>query len=111
MARTIKFHLDEHVDSAVASGLRRRGVDLTTTCDVGLAGASDARQLQYCIETDRVIYTNDQDFLVLATTESSHPGIVFSVQSKTSIGDAIRNLLLVWEILAPDDMKGRVEYM
>jgi hypothetical protein len=41
MTVRIRFHLDENVDSAVADGLRRRGVDVTMPNDVGLIGASD----------------------------------------------------------------------
>ena len=45
MPRTIRFHLDEHVDPAVANGLRRRHIDLTTTADAGLLGARDESHL------------------------------------------------------------------
>lgn len=41
MTDQIRFHLDENVDSAIADGLRRRGVDVTMPNDVGLIGASD----------------------------------------------------------------------
>jgi hypothetical protein len=41
MARTIRFHLDENCHPAIAGGLRRRGVDVTTTPEVGLLHASD----------------------------------------------------------------------
>jgi len=33
MPWTIRFHLDEHVAHAVADGLRRLGIDVTTTTD------------------------------------------------------------------------------
>ena len=39
MPRTIRFHLDEHVAHAVADGLRRLGIEVTTTTDAGLLGA------------------------------------------------------------------------
>jgi hypothetical protein len=45
MARTIRFHLDENCDRAVAEGLRRRGVDVTVTPEVGLLSATDEAQL------------------------------------------------------------------
>lgn len=41
MARTIRFHLDENVHRAIAEGLRRRGIDVTTTPEVGLLNATD----------------------------------------------------------------------
>ena len=37
----IRYHLDEHMDNAVAVGLRRRGIDVTTTVEAGLMRASD----------------------------------------------------------------------
>jgi hypothetical protein len=39
MPRTILFHLDEHVAPAVADGLRRRSIDVSTTVDAGLVGS------------------------------------------------------------------------
>ncbi|MFI5458618.1 MAG: DUF5615 family PIN-like protein [Isosphaerales bacterium] len=41
MPNQVRFHLDEHVPPAIAAGLRRRGIDVTTTSDAGLAGADD----------------------------------------------------------------------
>lgn len=31
MTQKIRFHLDENVSNAIAEGLRRRGIDVTTT--------------------------------------------------------------------------------
>ena len=59
----IRLHLDENVDHAVAQGLRLRGVDVTTTTDANLIGATDIEQLSFALGEDRVIFTQDQDFL------------------------------------------------
>ena len=40
----IRFHLDEHVDEAIAIELRKHGIDVTTTVDAGLRGADDIDQ-------------------------------------------------------------------
>ena len=40
MARTIRFHLDEHCDPAIAAGLRLHGVDVTTTHEASLPSCS-----------------------------------------------------------------------
>ena len=47
MARTIRFHLDECCDPAIASGLRRRNVDVTTSQEAGLIEANDEEQAAY----------------------------------------------------------------
>ena len=47
MSEAIRFHLDENVDGAIAEGLRRRSIDVTTTPDVGLIGASDEEQVAF----------------------------------------------------------------
>jgi hypothetical protein len=49
MPRTIRFHLDENCDRAIAEGLRRRGIDVTTTPDVGLMSASDEQQVAHSL--------------------------------------------------------------
>lgn len=36
MLGTIRFHLDENVSNVIADGLRRRGVDVSTTPEQGL---------------------------------------------------------------------------
>jgi hypothetical protein len=36
MAEAIRYHLDEHIATAVAVGLRSRGIDVTTTLDAQL---------------------------------------------------------------------------
>lgn len=43
----IKYHLDEHIDAAVAAGLRLRGGDVTTTVEQELQGDSDLQQLAF----------------------------------------------------------------
>jgi hypothetical protein len=32
----MRFHLDEHIANAIADGLRRRRIDVTTTVDAAL---------------------------------------------------------------------------
>ncbi len=61
----MRFHLDEHVDHAVAHGLRQRGIDVTTTTDAGLLGVSDEHHLEHALAASRVIFTQDADFLRL----------------------------------------------
>ena len=50
MANRIKFHLDENVSNAIALGLHRRGIDVTTTAEVKLIGASDQEQIAFALK-------------------------------------------------------------
>lgn len=86
MTGKIKFHLDENVHNAIAEGLRKQGVDVTTTPEVGLIGASDEQQVLFISQQQRIIFTHDADFLRLHQQGVQHTGIVYSRQGKRSIG-------------------------
>jgi hypothetical protein len=111
MAQTIRFHLDEHVPPAVADGLRRRGIDVSTTADAGLLGATDAQHVARAHAEGRVIFTQDDDFLRLHATGIAHAGLAYCHQESRSIGEIIRGLILIWDIYEPPEMHGRVEYL
>src|SRR5262245_56730587 len=111
MPRTIRFHLDEHVAHAVADGLRRLGIDATTTTDARLLGDEDADQIAFGLAQGRVIFTEDDDFLVLAKAGVNHAGIAYCRQNTRSIGQIVRALELIWEIYEPVEMINRVEFI
>lgn len=111
MPRTIRFHLDEHVNPVVADGLRRRGIDVTTTPEMHLLGADDLDHVAHAVAQRRVIFTNDSDFLILHDSGTSHFGIAYCHQQSRSVGQIIGSLELIWEILEPDEMRNRLEYV
>ncbi len=55
MSDKIKFHLDENVSNAIANVLRMRGINVTTSPEQGLIGASDEQQLAFALSEKRVI--------------------------------------------------------
>src|SRR5688500_11032049 len=103
MARTIRFHLDENCDPRIAAGLMLRGVDVTTTAEAGLLHASDEAQLAYVVSQLRVFVTQDTDFLRLAAAGREVPGVVYYPDQVRSVGQVIRDLLLIWEICEPGE--------
>lgn len=111
MPDRITFHLDESVDPDIARGLRRHGVDSTTTVEAGLRGQSDSAQMEHAQRTGRVLVTHDTDFLRLARHHPGHPGIAFCSKATRTIGEIIRSLILIYEVLTPEDMTGRVEFL
>ena len=58
----------------------------------------------------RVLFTQDPDFLRLHAARAAHAGIVYAPQG-TSMGDIIRGLMLIHQVLEPEDMKDHVEYL
>ncbi len=107
----MRFHLDEHVDPAIAHGLRLRGIDVTTTVDANLLNAPDGLHLQFALREGRVIFTNDSDFLRFATTSQEHAGVAYCHRAARSIGFIVRHLCLMHDCMNPDEMHGRVEYL
>jgi hypothetical protein len=77
MPQTIRFQLDEHCATALAVGLRRYGIDVTTTPEAGLLGASDQEQVTYALAEGRVLFTQDDAFLRLHAAGVPHAGIAY----------------------------------
>jgi len=111
VAERIKFHLDEHVDPDIARALRRHGIDITTTVDAGLRTRNDPAHLDFIRREGRVVVTHDADFLRYASRSSDHPGIVYCHMGARSVGEIIRSLILIYEVLTPKEMAGHVEYL
>lgn len=111
MPGQIKFHLDENVSNAVAEGLRRQGIDVTTTPEMELMGVTDEVQIAFALAQQRIIFTQDDDFLRLHQTKIAHAGVIYCHQGSRSIGEMIRALALIWEWVEPEDMVGQVEFI
>lgn len=109
MAKLV-FYTNESVNIAVAEGLKRRGVKVITARDAKNLGLSDEEQLEYAERESLIIITHDDDFLSLAM-DCEHKGVVFVHQQKYSIGDLIRNLKLLWDVVEQKDMKNHVEFL
>ena len=45
------------------------------------------------------------------TQRTAHAGIAYCDKDTRSIGDVIRALVLIWEILEPDELANRVEFL
>jgi predicted nuclease of predicted toxin-antitoxin system len=91
--------------------LKRRGIDVTTTPEAGLLHAIDELHVAYAQRENRVIFTQDKDFLRLHATGEPHRGIAYCKKGTLSIGKIIEGLILVWEIYDPAEMVNRVEYL
>jgi hypothetical protein len=107
---TIRFYTDEHVANAIVRGLRQRGIDVLSVPEANTRSATDEVHLAFASGQGRVIFAQDADFLRLAATGRRHAGIVYAPQG-ISIGEAIRGLVLIHQILDSDEMKDHVEFL
>jgi predicted nuclease of predicted toxin-antitoxin system len=99
------------VKSVIARELRYRGIDVTTTVEVGLRTQSDEAQLKFICKEQRILFTQDDDFLRIASGNNNHPGIAYCKQGTRSIGQIVESLVLIYEVYSPEEMVGRVEYL
>lgn len=110
----LKLYADECVDARIVAGLRRRSIDLVTAGEQRLLSASDAQQMERAIALGRALVTADQDFLVIVgdmhARGAPFPGVFF-IQKGTPVGEAVRTIADVAEILEPTDMVSWLEWI
>jgi predicted nuclease of predicted toxin-antitoxin system len=110
MGLPVRFYTDEHISRAVVKGLRQRGVDVLTVPEAGMLAASDEQHIERARLEHRVIVTHDEDYLRWHAQGTPHAGIAFAAHG-TSIGDMIRGLMLIQQVLEAEDMEGKLEYI
>lgn len=110
MASCISYYADEHVPRAVVRGLRDRGVDVLTVGEAALLSATDQTHLEKAAADGRVLVTQDDDFLRLHALGHPHCGIVYAAQG-ASVGAMIRGLMLIYQVLEPEDMRQHIEFL
>jgi predicted nuclease of predicted toxin-antitoxin system len=111
MTDRIRFHLDENVSNAIAVALRRMDIDVSTTAEASLLGQSDEAQLEFARLERRIIVTHDDDFLKIVSLNRNHFGIAYCRKDAKVIGDIVKQLALIYEVLTPNEMQGQVEFI
>lgn len=55
----VRFHLDEHLDHAIARALIAEGIDVTTSTDAGLLGREDDAHIAFANLEGRITVTDN----------------------------------------------------
>jgi predicted nuclease of predicted toxin-antitoxin system len=110
----LALYLDEHVHRATTIGLRMRSVDVPTVQEDGLTATPDQLILDRALELNRVMFSQDQDFLIEAHHRQNvgipFAGVIYARQL-VAVGDCIRDLEIIAKASDPEDLVNRVEYI
>jgi hypothetical protein len=112
---TIAFYMDEHVHRAITNGLRLRNVDVLTVQEDDRTGVSDEVVLARSITLNRVVFTQDDDFLLIANRLQQQgvyfTGVIYGHQQKVTVGDCVRDLEIIAKAATPEDLASLVQYL
>ena len=93
----LKAYADEHVVFGLVQALRQRGMDVIRVQDRGREQTDDAELLDEALHDERVMLTNDVDFLALAAQRAAQQQrfapIFFWPQQRRSIGQLVRSII------------------
>ena len=111
----LSLYMDVHVPMAVTEALRRGGLDILTSQDDGTATEDDEALLVRATQLGRVLFSQDQDFLVIAAEWQREgrrfAGILFAAQQGVSLGRLAADLELLLTCCEPDELRDRVTYL
>jgi len=112
---TLSLYMDENVPRQITLGLRLRGVDVLSVQEDERSGDADPLILARAGELQRVLFTRDDDFLVIAnrlhSEGSSFAGIIYAPQQLVSIGDCVRDLELIARVCDLEDFIDYVQFL
>ena len=110
-----RFYMDVHVPAAIATGLRRRGIDVLRAQEDNAARLLDSELLDRATALGRVLVSLDKDF----TVEVAHrqrvfadfAGVVRLRSDRISVGVYVRELELIASAMEPAELANRITYV
>jgi len=113
----IRLYVDEDAMArAAVSGLRARGVDVTTVLEEGMSEKDDVEQLEYATQQGRAIYTfNVGHFCQLhreyLAQRKNHAGIIVVYRQRYSVGEQIKRLSNLINTKSAEEMKDNLYFL
>lgn len=112
---SIALYIDENVARQVTTGLRLRDVDVLTVQEDERTGYPDEIIFERANELNRVLFSQDDDFLVKATRLQieckQFSGVIYAHKLRVSIGDCVRDLEIIAKACNYEDFINHVEYL
>lgn len=110
-----RLYMDVHVPGPITEQLRRCGVDVLTAQDDAHDTAADERVLERASELQRVVFTQDVLFRVLAEDWQRQgrefAGLLFGPQLGGTIGQYVQDLELIARASEPSDWQNVVQFL
>ncbi|MDJ0616143.1 MAG: DUF5615 family PIN-like protein [Calothrix sp. MO_192.B10] len=112
---SINLYMDEQVPRGITLGLRLRGVDVLTVQEDGCSGFSDSQVVERAIALQRVVFTQDDDFLVEANRRQTEginfTGVIYAHQRSVSIGSCVNDLEIIAKAASQEELANRIQYL
>ena len=115
---TIRFLADEDLRSSIVQDLRSRepAIDILDVKTAGLRGTKDPALLELADQQDRILLTYDRHTMTRHFRDrldvgKSTPGVFILPQQRSSIGEIIEWLLLVWTASQAEEWRDRIVYL
>ena len=112
---SIALYMDENVPLPITNGLRKRDVDVLRAQEDNHQNTPDTVILDRAMDLQRVVFTQDEDFLAIANRrqqeEVNFAGVIYAHQQKVTVGDCIRDLEIVAKVNEPEDLVNCVQYL
>lgn len=110
----LAVYMDVHVPAAVTQGLRERSIDVRTSQDDGTRTEPDETLLLRTVELGRLLFTQDEDFLVIVrewqASGREFPGVFFARQGHPP-GRLITDLELHLVCCTADELRNRLIFL
>lgn len=111
----IALYMDHNVARAITAGLRLRGVDVLSAYEDGASDMADSELLDRATELGRVLFTRDDDFLMMAALRQKEgvdfKGVIYAHQLRVSIGKCIEDMELMAKCGEIDDFDNEIQFL
>ena len=112
---TICLYMDHNVVRAVVDGCRSKGLDVLTAYEDGWHEKSDVEVLARAASLARIVFTQDTDFIVLATERQAlgtpFSGVVFGRHGGIPIRKVIDDLVLICHALTVEELSNKLIWL
>ena len=112
---SLGLYMDVHVPLPISRGLRRRGVDVLTAQEDGMARLPDPEMLDRAGALGRILFSQDEDLIAEAVRRQRagerFATVVFARQLDVSVGRCIADLEALAKAAQAEDAQGQIIFL